>query len=378
MNKSSGILFLSLLVSACGGGSTEDEPPVLPALTIDSPAQSEGDSGTTQLSFTVSLDKIDDANVSIDYVTADDSASAVSDYVALSGSLTIPAGDTSGTITVTINGDTEVESDESFMLNLSNITSNATLATSNATATILNDDVVVIPPTPSSSALNDTGVTTCSDDFVNGLDCNSASDGTDQFSGQDAEHGRDLTNNASSDGHAGFVFSKLDNNGTPLADQSVDYATTPWRCVLDLISGLTWEVKADDDGLQDKDWTYSWHNTSGINDGGNTGLSNGGLCVDTSNCDTQKLMLAVNNAQLCGFDDWRLPTRRELLSIMHFGASVAPYIDSNYFVNHAALPYWSSSPATDNNVAYVNYSDIGAHTSSRSQAFAVRLVRGGD
>lgn len=370
------VTAISVVVSGCGAAQEADS--ALTELTIDSPAQSEGDSGTTQLSFSVSLDKIDDADVSIDYVTADDSASAASDYVALNGSLIIPAGDTSGTIAVTINGDIEVESDEYFSLNLSNITSNATLATSIATATILNDDVVVIPPTPSSSALNDTGVTSCSDDFVNGLSCNDSGDGTDQFPGQDAEHGRDVTDKDDSDGVAGFVFTKLDINGNPLGDQSADYVTTSWSCVQDETTGLTWEVKTDDDGLQDKDWTYSWYNNSGIGSGVIPGARDGGQCEVARDCDTEGLTIAVNDAQLCGFEDWRLPTRHELISLMHFGSSAAPYIDTNYFVNSATLPYWSATPTTLLSSAYVNYSEFGARSAARLEDFAVRLVRGGE
>ncbi len=114
LNKINGILILGLIVTACGGGGSGDDSPALPELSIDSPAISEGNSGTTVLSFAVNLDQTDTADVSVDFATADDNASADSanagsDYDAVNGSITIPAGSTSATIEVVINGDTDVD-----------------------------------------------------------------------------------------------------------------------------------------------------------------------------------------------------------------------------------------------------------------------------
>ena len=66
-------------------------------------------------------------------------------------------------------------------------------------------------PVTASSPLNDTGITTCSDENTNGLSCPVSG-----YPGQDGEHGRDVTHNDDSDGHAGFSFTKLDANGNPL------------------------------------------------------------------------------------------------------------------------------------------------------------------
>lgn len=149
------IIALSSVMPGCGGGSDDadvdiDDPdggagPVteLVKLTIDSPTISEGNSGTKELIFTASLDKTDAADVSVDFTSADNSAIAGSDYDAINGSLIIPAGSTSATIIVTITSDTNIENDESFTLNLSNVSANATLVTSIATGTILNDDSAI-------------------------------------------------------------------------------------------------------------------------------------------------------------------------------------------------------------------------------------------
>jgi hypothetical protein len=100
--------------------------------------QSEGNSGTTAFNFTVSLSTAISQPVTVNYGTVDGSAVAGSDYQAASGSLTIPAGQTSGTITVLVNGDTVSESDENFSVHLSNA-STGTIADGQAVGTI-NDD----------------------------------------------------------------------------------------------------------------------------------------------------------------------------------------------------------------------------------------------
>lgn len=82
----------------------------------------EGNSGTTGFSFPVTLSHIINQPVTVSYATADDTAVAGSDYVAASGTLTIPAGQASGTITVLVNGDGLSEFDERFYVNLSNPT----------------------------------------------------------------------------------------------------------------------------------------------------------------------------------------------------------------------------------------------------------------
>ncbi len=75
----------------------------------------------------------------MNYATASGTASSFSDYNSTSGTLTFAAGVTTQTITVTIRGDTTRESNETFVMNLSN-GSNATIADSQGICTILNDD----------------------------------------------------------------------------------------------------------------------------------------------------------------------------------------------------------------------------------------------
>ena len=345
-------------VTGCGGtlvGNTFTTGPVtsdctvtasfasigLPKLSITDASVTEGDNGTTTLSFTVTLSALANGDVDVNYSTGDGSAMAGSDYIAATnGTLVIPAGSTSAAIAVSILGDTIDEIDESFIITLNSSSANVTLDSATAIGTIIDDDTPYIP-------LNDTGITTCADDANNGLACPQV-----EYPGQDAEHGRDAQALAGSlskigDGRAGFDFTKLDANGNPLADQSVAYTTTPWHCVKDNVTGLIWEVKTTDGGVRDAGHTYTWYNSTGINDGGDPGVANGGTCVDGSNCDTEKYVAAVNAIGLCGRTDWRLPKVEELLSLLDYSVAY-PFIaiDTAYFPNTMSI-YWSASPYAD-------------------------------
>jgi len=99
----------------------------------------EGNTGSTTLSFQVTLAAASPYVVTATYATADGSAAAGSDYVAANGSLMFNPGETSKTVGVTINGDTTVEPDETFTVTLS-APGHATLTKASATGTIQNDD----------------------------------------------------------------------------------------------------------------------------------------------------------------------------------------------------------------------------------------------
>ncbi|ESQ77694.1 Calx-beta domain-containing protein [Asticcacaulis sp. AC402] len=113
-------------------------------VSIDDVAITEGDAGTTILTFTVTRsDNL--GSFTLDYATANGTASAGSDYVAASGGLNFAAGgDLTQTISVTINGDLSAEVNETFTVNLSNLVSTqggAVIADGTGTGTIENDDV---------------------------------------------------------------------------------------------------------------------------------------------------------------------------------------------------------------------------------------------
>jgi chitinase len=116
--------------------------PVLPGLSVSDATRAEGNSGTGMLDFTVSLSKAAAGPVTVQYGTANGTASAGSDYTAKSGTLTFAAGETSKTVSVAVSGDAAVEANETLTLNLSGA-SGATIADGSGTGTITNDDVAV-------------------------------------------------------------------------------------------------------------------------------------------------------------------------------------------------------------------------------------------
>jgi hypothetical protein len=124
-----------------GLGTIENDDSV-PTLSIDDVAVLEGNSGTTSFLFTVSLSQGSEETVTVQYQTADGTATAVSDFGAVGpATLTFPARATSQTILVLVSGDTLDEASENFAVNLSNAT-NATIAKSQGVGTIMNDDTV--------------------------------------------------------------------------------------------------------------------------------------------------------------------------------------------------------------------------------------------
>jgi Ca2+-binding RTX toxin-like protein len=122
-------------------GATEanSEPVESVFISIEDVAVTEGNSDTTEAIFTVTLDKAATDTVTVEYGTADDTATADSDYTASNGTLEFALGETTKTISVEISGDTEVEEDETFFVNLSNAT-NATITDNRGLGTIANDD----------------------------------------------------------------------------------------------------------------------------------------------------------------------------------------------------------------------------------------------
>jgi hypothetical protein len=112
---------------------------VLTAISLDDVSVTEGDTGTKNFNFTVTLSQASNLTVKIDFATANGTATAGNDYQATSGTLTFNPGDLTKTITVVVNGDTTNEADETFFVNLTN-PQNATLSDNQGLGTILNDD----------------------------------------------------------------------------------------------------------------------------------------------------------------------------------------------------------------------------------------------
>jgi len=232
------------------------------------------------------------------------------------------------------------------------------------------DIVAGSPPHTESNVLNDTGIVGCSDDTANNIACPVAT-----HPEQDAQVGRDAddTQNDDSDGHAGFSFTKLAANGDPLSANA-----STWSCVKDNVTGLIWEIKTNDSGLQDKDNTYTWYNPDSSTNGGDAGTQDGGDCVG-SRCDTHGYVQALTNRMLCGDHDWRMPTKKELENILNLNR-YAPAIDPDYFPNTKSGGYWSASPfPLGSDGAWLVAFSFGLSGGTyKNEDVSVRLVLGGE
>jgi hypothetical protein len=130
-----------------GRGRISDDDP-LPTVSIGDVSVLEGNSGTVGATFTMSLNAPSGRSVSVDYTTADGTARAPGDYVAVPRTTyTFPVGQIVKTVTVQAKGDLFVEPSETLALNLSSPL-NATIADSQGLGTIMNDDLVGPPPPP--------------------------------------------------------------------------------------------------------------------------------------------------------------------------------------------------------------------------------------
>ena len=123
------------------GAATIVDDDAEPSLSVDNVGVSEGDAGTTDAEFTVSLSAASGRTVTVDYGTLGGAATAPDDFASTSGTLTFTPGQVTKTVTVTVKGDVLDEGNETYSLDLST-PSNATIADGQGTGTITDDDPV--------------------------------------------------------------------------------------------------------------------------------------------------------------------------------------------------------------------------------------------
>ena len=165
-------------------------------------------------------------------------------------------------------------------------------------------------------------------------------------------------------------FVKLSSEG-----EILDFESSNWSCVLDQKTSLIWEVKGEAEGVQYTMNTYSWFD-------GETGRKNNMYsknCYWGEGCNTQSFVDDINEAQLCTYTNWRLPTRDELKTIInYYGDDIL--IDLDFFPNTQKETYWTSMTAKDNpSLAYeIPFFYGGSIVREKSIDTYIRLVRSAD
>jgi hypothetical protein len=138
-----------------------------PTVAVGPSSVIEGTSAAAStLAVPVTLSAASGRAVSVAYATSDGTATAGPDYTAAAGTLTIPAGQTAGTINVPVVGDALDESDESLTLTLSTPV-NASITTATTTGTITDDDTATITVTGATVLEGAAGATTATNAVVN-------------------------------------------------------------------------------------------------------------------------------------------------------------------------------------------------------------------
>ena len=214
-----------------------------PTLSIDSWRVSEGDSGSKDLTFTVTLSTASDRQVTVSYADATTgTATSGVDYTTIAGgTLTFPAGATSQTFNVSVTGDVLDESNETILVSLSDPT-NATISTATGTGTIADDDAA---PTSITLTVDDDDVG--EGDGATTITVTAAVDGATRFT--DA---RTVRVSVSGSSTAGAVdFSRL-------------VSAFPIRIAAGAASGTgTFVLRPTDDALDETDETVTVSGISG-------------------------------------------------------------------------------------------------------------------
>ena len=173
-------------------------------------------------------------------------------------------------------------------------------------------------------------------------------------------------------------YRKLGRDGAILPDDATD-----WACVQDRATGLIWEVKTDDNSMRDRDNFYSWYDPTNVRNYGNAGARNGGRCKGEADCDTLAYIQAINRQQLCGFADWRLPVKDELLSLVEYNydsKQSKATMNLEYFPHAVPSWYWtaSSNEKRPDYAWFVLFRNGLALNALKEQPKHVRLVRGSE
>jgi hypothetical protein len=204
-----------------------------------------------------------------------------------------------------------------------------------ATCLFLTSTAMAFQPFP------DTGQTMCYDESHNAVPCGTIQPG-DPLYGQDAHYQPRLPKS----------YAKLGHGGVILPDEALHVDDGgPWIMTRDNVTGLIWELKTDANKEVSTNWQYA-----------------------------QNIFIPeLNSDEFGGFSDWRLPTVKELSSLVNTASS--PYIDLLWFPKNRSWPYWSSTdfPPISGNKWVVTFSSGHVYSTDPSPLFGchMRAVRSG-
>ena len=142
--------------------------------------------------------------------------------------------------------------------------------------------------------------------------------------------------------------------------------------VTDQVTGLMWQDDADAASIT-KPWLTQTNYDKCTGQNGQT--QDASKCSDTSG-DTAATYCA--NLTLGGYDDWRLPTDKELESIIDYGRA-NPAVNTTYFQNVGSENYWSSTvfPGYIYDTLFVNFYYGRLVNNSKDKSYYIRCVRSG-
>jgi hypothetical protein len=211
--------------------------------------------------------------------------------------------------------------------------------------------------------LNDTGIILCANSESNSIPCSYADSDTLGFPRQDGQMGR-----SAQAGAAGFSFSTVSS------------------CTLDGVTGLTWERKVTTaSNYQLNTNTYNWKNSTSTTNGGIAGITGTASGTTTcfsstaTTCDTESYVAHANTQLLCGYSNWRLPTRLELINIVDASKqySGSATVDATFFPNIRTARYWTRDnfAANPNSARWVDLGTGADGVSDKSAKYHVILVR---